>query len=364
MPGRLRPTSLELIALSGTRKNHHFVPKFYFRMFSKDQKSICVLNRATGQAYFRAPLKNQASKDWFYGNDEAETALGQIEGHASAAFKRLLESRDPGGLDEETVTWILGHITLQRARTQAARDAGQPLADRFTQLEMEAAIGSAEGVTEEQRAEMLAAVPLIQADPVAAQGLEMHVALENCLSLVDLLPVFLVNRTNRPFIFGDSPSVFYNAYLREVKLRGVLGFETPGLLVFLPLGEQLSLMLVDTGAYRLRGARDNRILVRDLTDVAAVNKLQLHAASDCAYFADPAHAGYVRHLWEAERHAFAPHLGMVVQAPAKSAETGEEMGEILHGFQPQLPYNLRLSFLSHQVLGDEHYRLSRRSGRS
>jgi hypothetical protein len=359
--GRTEP---EAKPLSGTRKNHHFVPKFYFRMFSKDQKSICVLNRANGSAYFRAPLKNQASKNWFYGNDEAETVLGEIEGKSAAAFKCLIETQAPGDLDEETVTWLLAHITLQRARTQAARDAGQPLADKFTQLYMESAIGSTPDMRDEERELLLSAIPFISADPVQAQGLEMHVALENCASLSDLFPLLLVNKTNRPFIFGDAPSVFYNAYYRNVRLRGVLGFETPGLMAILPLGEQLCLMLLDASSYELRGARDNKVAVRDLRDVAALNALQLHAASDCVYFADPAHAAYVKSLWEAERMVLAPHLGTVIQAPAKDAVTGADRGEILHGFQPQLPYNLRLSFLKNPVLGDKDYRFSRRSGDS
>jgi hypothetical protein len=349
--------------LSGTRKNHHFVPKFYFRMFSKDQKSICVLNRATGNAYSRAPLKNQASKNWFYGNDAAESVLGEIEGKCAAAFKSLIETQEPGSLDEETVTWLLAHMTLQRARTQAARDAGQPMADRFTQLHMETAIDSTPDMSDEERNMLLSAIPFISADPVHAQGLEMHVALENCASLADLFPLLLVNKTNRPFIFGDAPSVFYNAYYRNVRLRGVLGFETPGLMAILPLGERLCLMLLDADCYQLRGARDNKLPIRDLADVAALNRLQLHASSDCVYFADPAHAAYVKSLWVAERKVLAPHRGMVIQAPARDAVTGADIGEILHGFQPQLPCNLRLSFLRHLALGDKDYRFSRRSER-
>jgi hypothetical protein len=228
---------------------------------------------------------------------------------------------------------------------------------------MEAAIGSAQDVSDDERKLLLSAIPYISADPVQAQGMEMHVALEHCTSLSDLFPLLLVNKTNRPFVFGDSPSVFYNAFYRDVRLRGVLGFETPGLMAILPLGEKLCLLLVDAECYQIRGARDNKVAVRDLNDVAALNKLQLHAASDCVYFANPLHAAYVKHLWDAERNLLLPHRGTVVQAPAKDAVTGADRGEILHGFQPQLPYNLRLSFLRHPVLGDEDYRFDRRSAR-
>ena len=85
------------------RKNHHYVPKFYFRRFSKDEKSICLLRREGGQAVPSAAIKHQASKNKFYERDDVEKALGEVEGQASEALKQLAAVQSPMELSEEAM---------------------------------------------------------------------------------------------------------------------------------------------------------------------------------------------------------------------------------------------------------------------
>ena len=155
--------------------------------------------------------------------------------------------------------------------------------------------------------------------------------------------------------------VFYNALYRNVRHRGVLGLTTPGLLVISPLSSTQCLMLVDSASYKILRAKKNCVSLREFRDVAAINKLQLHAASSCVYFGDFQYALYVSELWRQEQIRFRPHAGVVVEAPGFDAGTGEPMGDIVHGFEQQLPFPFSLSFLQHPVLSDENYRFSRRS---
>lgn len=200
-------------------------------------------------------------------------------------------------------------------------------------------------------------------NPAQAQAVEMEMSITASKALMDLRPLLLENRTNRPFIFGDSPVVLHNAFYGKVKSRGVLGYDTPGLMLSYPLGPDLSLLLVDDACYRVKRARKGRVHVRDLNDVLALNKLQLHAASSCVYFHDFKYGPYVEGLWNEERAALAPHAGPVYEVPGFDADTGDSLGDIVHFFQPLLPYKPRLSFLEHDVLGDAEYRFSRRSRR-
>ena len=345
-----------------TRKNHHFVPQFYFRRFSSDGRSICALMRGTGHVVRRASIKGQASKDWFYGSVEAESALSEIEGHCSAALRELAALKDPTQLSAEHIEGLLIHLTLQRSRTEAARVAGQPIHDKMAQLVVEMGASNADGLSDDQRALILDNLDSWQADPVAAQGLEMATAMQSAEALSDLRPLLLVNTTNRPFIFGDAPVVFYNPYCRDVTLRGVLGFASPGLLVILPLDSRTCFLLVDAEVYRVRASANNRVSVRDLRDVAALNKLQLHAASGCVYFEEERFSGYVKALWAEEHKRLTKHAGSVAQAPGFDAQTREPLGEIVHAFQPQLAYRPLLSFLKHEIVGDGDQRLLRRAG--
>lgn len=116
--------------------------------------------------------------------------------------------------------------------------------------------------------------------------------------------------------------------------------------------------------YDIKGVRDFQIQVRDLADISALNKLQLHAASSCVYFHDASVSRYVAQLWADERKLLEQRAGTVIEAPGFDSATGEPLGDIFHSFEPQLPYRLRLSFLRHDVIDDRQYRFSRRSQRS
>lgn len=345
------------------RKNHHFVPQFYFRRFSGDERSICVLSRADGKVVRTASIKTQASKNWFYGSEEVEALLGRMEGDGSHALRALAEQRDPTKLPEEHLNVLFAWLGLQRARTEAARQQSKPMNDKMLQMFLEVQVGNDQSLTDDQKVEMLKELELVSSDSAQAQAVEMEMAIRESRSLMDLSPLLLENRTNRPFVFGDSPVVLHNVFYERVKHRGVLGFDTPGLLLSYPLSQKLSLLLVDEACYRIKRAPESRVLVRDLNDVMALNKLQLHAASSCIYFHDFHYALYVKSLWQQERAALRPPAAPAYEAPGFDATTGEALGDIVHFFQPLLPYKLRLSFLDHDVLGDAEYRYCRRSQR-
>jgi hypothetical protein len=344
-------------------KNHHFVPQFYFRRFSTDGHSICALTRKEGKFARLAPIKNQASKSDFYGSEETEKVLSQIEGECSTALKKLCALDDPTQLSEDDVSSVLRHISLQRSRTVAARQKIQQYNDKLYQLFLEVELNNDESLDEHERQKRLTDIPEAKADPAMAQMMQMQAALEFSEHLRDLVPLLLHNKTNRPFIFSDAPAIFYNLHYRDVRHRGVLGMDTPGLIVILPLSSEKNLLLLDHACYRVKQGARNRINVRELSDVMALNKLQLHSSTNCVYFQDFKFSQYVTEIWKLEKGRLAPPKGMVIEAPGFDAATGEAMGEILHGFEPQLPYALSLTFLEHDVFGDIDYRFSRRSER-
>lgn len=344
------------------KKNQHYVPQFYFRRFSKDERSICTLVRANGRVILEAPIKGQSSKDWFYGDVETEEALGEIEGHCCHALRELSALENPTDLHADHVDAVLVHLALQHSRTDAARRTSKNHFDKFAKLMAEVAINNAEDIEEAEKDELLDFVQFVEADPVASQRLEMVTAMQSANALRDLAPMLLVNKTNRPFIFSDSPTVFYNAYCRDVVHRGVLGMSCPGLIVLLPLTSWTCLMLLDTEVYRPRTAVGNRIYVRDLKDVAALNKLQIHSASNCAYFGEPKYEAYVKALWAEERHRLTQHAGFVHEGPGFDATSSEGIGDIIHTFRPQLAYRPLFTFLKHEVVEDGDPRKLRRAG--
>lgn len=343
------------------KSNQHYVPQFYFRLFSSDGRSICVLNRKNGTSYPAAPIKGQASKHKFYGADEIEDAFSNIEGVFSSTLRHLKNCVDLRELSEADHLLTLQAIMFQKARTLGARKSSHPMNDRLTKLWLEAEINKNESLTGDQKLEYISSLDLFEVDHLRFHLEQIKTSIEQAHLLGDLVPILLDNRTNRPFIFGDSPVVFHNSHFGNVKLRGVLGFTTPGLQIFFPLSEKRTLLLIDPMHYSVKRIRAGNVVhVRELRNVAIINKLQIHSATTAIYFSDYKHADYVRSIWSEENKKLSANLVAVVEAPSFDHK-GTPQGEIVHSFAPMLPVNLSLSFLEHEILGDSDYSFAERS---
>lgn len=342
--------------------NQHFVPQFYFRYFSEDERSIHLVLRSSGRFVPTASIKGQASRRYYYGDAEAERQLKIVDGIYSQALGEIRNASNFFDCSEDTRLCFYQCLMLQRSRTVAARTAGQPMADRLMQLQLEVAINNDETLDDEKRQELLEALPHVAADAKQTQALHMSEAVKISEALSDLVPIYLENRTSRPFIFSDAPVVFLNLHYRDVRLRGVLGADTPGLMILYPLGPSRAILLLDGSTYGLKGKFFPSKVLRELRDVMEINKLQIHSASSAIYFGSTAYAGYVQELWRQERHRLSNNAGRVVEAPAAD-HRGELTGnEIMHSYQPQLNFMPNLSFLRYSRHGDDKYVFSRRSG--
>lgn len=342
--------------------NQHYVPQFYFRGFSADYRSVCVLNRSTGKTIPIASIKGQASKKYFYGDADVEKRLQQVDGAFSGIVRRFRECRTFDELSSDDYYVLLQNIMLQKSRTMSARSRSKAMQDRLLQLHLEMRVHADESLDDETRQAFLSLSTEAEADPRQYQAVEMSIALECVDSLLDLLPVVIENKTNRPFIFGDAPVVFSNPHLRQVRLRGVLGTQTPGLMIFYPLSPSRQLVFLDEKVYRLKHKKLDFLPVRDLLDISTLNRLQIQNAYFAAYFHDYKFAQYVTSLWEQERAHLADNRGAVVEAPGFD-QNGEPMGDIFHSFERQLPLIPKLSFVQHNELPEREYRFARRESR-
>ncbi|UUZ55145.1 DUF4238 domain-containing protein [Massilia sp. H-1] len=160
------------------RKNHHFVPQFYFRRFSADGKSVCAMTKATGRLIAQAPIKSQASKNNFYGTPEVENVLSEIEGECSKTLRTLTDLADPAMLDNEDVSRLLLYIALQRSRTMSARMNGQNFQDKMARLQLEVELNNSTEIDDDTKKLMLENLEHIGVDPVQAQRLQMSIAVE------------------------------------------------------------------------------------------------------------------------------------------------------------------------------------------
>ena len=231
--------------------------------------------------------------------------------------------------------------------------------DRFLQLYMECEVNNDDALDNETKEEFRKIAQTLEADPKQYQAHGMSIALECAGSLVDLLPIVLHNKTNRPFIFGDSPVVLTNPLLKQISLRGVLGAQTPGLIVLYPLSPRHCVMLIDAAAYKLKKLNSSVHSIRNLRDVALINKLQIHNSASAVYFSDFQYSQYVVELWRQEKTRLIDHIGKVVEAPGID-HNGEPMGDIIHAFEEQLPLIPKFSFLEYREVPENEYQFTSR----
>lgn len=70
-----------------SKLNHHFVPKYLFRLFSGGEDYVHLVLKASSKVVFRASIRHQCAHHKFYGTDEIEDYLSMLDGrHATACF--------------------------------------------------------------------------------------------------------------------------------------------------------------------------------------------------------------------------------------------------------------------------------------
>lgn len=345
----------------GQKANQHYVPQFYFRFFSSDKKSICVLHRGNGSVFPSGSIKGQASRHNFYGGKDIEDLFSKLEMEFSSALRKIKDCQDVNEINYNDYHVVLQAILFQRSRTLTARSKSELMFNKLLKLHLECEINNSTDISEQEKESLISDLENIKANPHYFHSMEISMALQNASAILDLKPIILVNKTNRPFVFGDSPVVFINSYYGNVVHRGVLGFQAVGLQIFFPLSDSRVLLLIDENKYKIKNVKSGNVVnVKELSDVLSINKLQFHSATNAVYFSDIKHQDYIKYIWNLEHCKLKNHIGKVIEAPAFDHD-GNSLGGMFHSFEPQLPIKLKLSFLKHEVLSDVEYKFANRA---
>jgi hypothetical protein len=259
--------------------NQHFVPQFYFRMFTGDDRRVHLLLKKDRRIVLHAPIKGQCARHRFH-SPEIERQFSELEGRHSAALRqwRDLAPSPPIRLLPDQLAGLWEAVLFQRARTQLELEKTAPAHEALVLEMFKEHVRHATGI--ENRELLLQQMEqgdiTIKGNPQRLAALAICSAMQSAVLISDLDVHVLHNRTDYSFLFGDSPVVFYNTLYRNVTDRGVLGYQTPGLQIFLPLDSRTLIMLLDAKAYRGRYRDSLNVDVDSRCDVSQLNALQLH----------------------------------------------------------------------------------------
>ena len=252
-----------------TNKNQHFVPRAHLKPFTIDgaDAAINVFNIDRMRPIANAPVKNQCSRDYFYGNDKLlDDAIQHVEGSYAASVRRVHE---PGyRLSELDRTILRIFMLLQHMRTEAASKRS---------VEM------FEGMERVLHAEGVGLKPSIKQAVQLAMGM-----FADSMHLVEDLKLCLVrNRTPFPFVTSDDPAVMTNRWhLEDARARyKTPGLMASGLLFYLPLSPQVACVAYDGDMYSIPH-NNGWTEAKHESDVLAFNELQSLNAVANLYFRD------------------------------------------------------------------------------
>lgn len=247
-----------------TNKNQHFVPRCYLRPFTlrTDGLAISLINLDRKKLIPNAPVKNQCSKDYFYGTDEKlESAIQLIESGYGRALNDLIQNNRRLSEDNKIILrtfWLFQHLRTEAAAIRAVQmaESTRHLADIPPG---EYSLGIKEAVQ-------------IACRTFAGAMNEID----------DLKFCVFRNRTDVPFITSDNPAVLTNKWrLEHDRTPGhFFGMGSSGMLAILPLTPKLAFIGYDGDVYSISN-ESGMVEVNNRRDVIALNRHQyLHCIAN------------------------------------------------------------------------------------
>jgi len=270
-----------------------------------------MLLKNTGFFKPTVSFDGQSSKSNFYGNRETEQQITKFD---TKYFKNrtkilsLLTKQNATSISKSDITTLLESTQFQRERTLTFRDSEKGVRDFYEdffipQLEdLESYDSGHPPEVTEAIQKGMAHVMASLSDPKATQHFRLMRIRTSRNQVSDLKPLILKNKTNRPFIFSDSPVSYANPALRSYKCSK-LANNSLGLQILYPLNSEFLVFFYDPEAYEIQHPRRGIILdITDENDINQINKLQIHEAFNAIYFTNPEDKNYVEKIWHQEKH--------------------------------------------------------------
>lgn len=251
-------------------KNQHYVPRCRLKPFTLngEGRSINLFNLARERAIPNAPVKNQCSRDYFYGDDlQAEMLLANLEGRFAAVSDKLLVGAAPNAEDAH---WLKVFALIQWRRTR-----GQ-LAEMRQAWRMWAyARDLSQKPDDLDNRELL--------------GILMRAGARAIEHVRDLKVAIFRSRAGSEFIISDNPSVLTNRMHLQRMRDNRFGLSSPGAMFVLPLAPSPAMIAYDGACYTIDKNADGFVEAKD-RDVEVFNEFQFLLAQKNVYYGPNASA--------------------------------------------------------------------------
>jgi hypothetical protein len=105
-------------------KHQHYVPKFYFKLFS--QRGIVEVYDVWDKQFHPGSCKDLCAEDWFYSTDaQMEKCFSRMELDFSKILNKIIDSTDINQLTDKEYYLLLLFLIFQNARTAKGKDLSE-----------------------------------------------------------------------------------------------------------------------------------------------------------------------------------------------------------------------------------------------
>lgn len=275
-------------------KKQHYVPRFYFRLFSKDTTHISIYNLDNKNAFY-GPYDTLCYENYFYGKDtEFERTLSPLESKFAEIVKKIIDNKSLNKLELEDYFFLSLFITFQKTRTRRSKEQTERYFENFSENVIKPLMCSdpsfrEAGIKRED-------INKFQIKNKNSHAQTMFTGLTGNSLILDLTPTLLINNTKNDYIFSDNPVILYNQYFNHKKDMGYTGFQSEGLQIFLPLNSKIAILLYDPKYYRIPSGVDSTVEISSEKDIDSINRLQFFNCEKNIFFSDYSNSEYVKLL--------------------------------------------------------------------
>lgn len=272
-------------------KNQHYVPQFYQRRFSDDGKNVGVYIVDQQKAIPQAPIKSQASADYFYTSDtdkpeNVEKAFSALESIAKEIMQKL-DANPRGPLSKEESFSLYVFTILQLGRTlspvQDTREMANIMLRKVIRAQVEISKNSDNPELADYKDITDEIIDSVTLTDEAAKKLTLGSYLQMLPVCIDLKSKTLINETSTPFITSDNPVCLYNPFMEKMNYP-LNGLGARGAFIYFPLSPKLALLIYDDMVYKVGNRKQGYTELHNSNDIHELNKLSIVNCNQVVYY--------------------------------------------------------------------------------
>jgi len=285
-------------ANNNTKENQHYVPQFYLKKFSDNDKCVPGYELNSKKYIPDISINKTAKESYYYGIDGTiENWFMELEGAWATIIGNIIDTKELPDLPVKVDDYfmLLLFLVLSDVRTlkmgktvNEIRKKSFEHVSQFTEIDNEY---------------------FSRLDFNKHPNLFMFATMEdNFNDLAKLHPLLLLNDTNCDFCTSDNPCIKYNQFFASKEL-GYYGLKHGGIQIFIPLSPKICLCLYDDFAYDVP-TKDNkeRVEIKNPEQIIELNKLIVRNANRMIYFRNETNINCIHDIVSAHKRTDFKHF--------------------------------------------------------